>query len=1185
MKLISYFPRLRFLLLTLAFIQLSGEAYASHAQSADITYQCLGGNQYQISVSFYRDCSGINAPNSVDVNLFSASCNQNFYITLNQAPATGNEVTMVCSSVNTACSGGTYPGVEEYIYQGIVTLPAQCNDWVFSFSLCCRNNAINTINNPGDENIYVEAQLNNLDFPCNNSPTFSNPPVSYPCVGQTSCFNHGAYEPDGDSLYYSLLAPATGPGTTVTYVPGYSATQPLLSSPLVSFNSSTGDICVTPTNIEVTVLAVKVEEWRNGVLMGSVVRDIQLRTIACSNNLPEISGINGTNEYSITACAGSNLTFDIFSNDIDAGQNVTLTWNNSISGATFTTNAASHQTATFSWTPSASNISSIPYCFTVNVADDNCPLTGLQVYSFCITVTGFDVNMSSTDANCGASNGTATVLPTGGTSPYTYSWSPSGGNNAVAHGLSAGNYTVTVTDVNGCTAIGNTTVGSGAAPGNINTTGTNVSCFGGNDGTATVIANGGQQPYTYHWSNGDTTNQITDLPAGTYYVEVITNNGCITSDSILITQPQEPLTLNKTITNISCNGDDDGTATVVANGGTPNYTYLWGTTPTQNGSSATNLSSGSYLVTVTDANGCQVLDEVNISEPDPLTINLVEQNDVSCFGGSNGMLQVNTTGGVAPYSYSWNSGTYLGNTISSLTQGNYQVEVTDNNGCNQTATFSINEPSNLQASIINQTDISCYQANDGEIEASASGGTTPYSYLWSNGASSSQIGSLAENNYLLTVTDANGCKDTISTYVNEPEKLVITTTNESTICPGEDIDLQATSTGGVGIIQYYWNNGINNASQTVSPAQTTEYQVYGIDQNGCIGATVTTTVLVNDINLSSLTVAPDTAICVGENAVVAANFIPGKGTYTFQWNNGLGTNLGPFYVEPTQTETYIITVTDDCANTLVDSVNIQVNPLPTIELTPQTSIGCGEATFNLQNNATYVAQDQYSWNFGDNTFSTETTPEKTYTQSGMYTVTLIISSVHGCISLETTNLNAIVNPKAKANFSYTPDEEINTLNSKLYFVNNTTDANIYQWNFGDSTTSTEVEPVHSYENKGTYTVTLFANNSFGCSDTYVEEITVDPAYTFYIPNAFTPDNDGLNDVFTAVGEEIEEFEMQIFNRWGEKIYETTDLEYGWDGSAKGSSQVSEQGVYVYNIRLKDYTGQLHRFTGKVTLLK
>ena len=1183
MKTLSYFPRLRFLFIILAFIQNSGEAYATHAQSADITYQCLGGNQYQISVSFYRDCAGINAPNTVDVNLFSASCNQDFNITLNQN--SGSEVSLVCNSVNTSCTGGNYPGVEEYIYQQIVTLPAQCNDWVFSFALCCRNNAINTIDDPGNEDIYVEAHLNSLNAPCNSSPTFSNPPVSYPCVGQTSCFNHGAYDSDGDSLYYSMLAPATGPNTTVTYLPGYSATQPLNSNPLVSFNPNTGDICVTPTMQEVTVLAVRVEEWRNGVLIGSVIRDIQLRTIACNNNLPEISGINGTGQYTATACAGSNLSFNIVSNDLDAGQNVTLTWNGSIPGASFTTNGGQFETATFSWTPTVNNISSTPYCFTVNVADDNCPITGVQVYSFCITVTGFDINTTSTPANCGASNGSASVTPLGGTAPYTYQWLPNGGNNANANGLTAGNYTVNVTDINGCTATNMVTVGTGGVPGNISTVSTPVSCYGGNDGTATVTVNGGQQPYTYLWSNGGGANSISNLSAGTYYVQVTTNNGCITSDSIIVIQPQEPLSITSITSSVSCNGDNNGAAIGLANGGTAPYTYSWNTVPVQTTNTAMGLSAGNYLVTVIDAHGCQAVEEVNINEPNALTVQLLNQQEVSCYQGNDGSLGVNASGGTAPYTYSWNTGNYAGASINGLSAGSYSVAITDNNGCIANGIYQITEPDELQVSITNQTNISCFQFNDGAIETSTIGGTFPYQYIWDNEMTTPDLSDLEPGTYTLIVTDVNGCADTLSTTIVEPDAIITSIATSSIICPGETTTIEAITTGGTGTIQYIWSNGANGSSQLVSPTQDTEYQVYSTDNNGCEGATVSTTVLVNQINLSTLTVAPDTAVCNGEEAIINASFIPGPGTYTYSWNHGVGTDLGPHIINPNQSTNYTITVTDDCGNTLSETISVTVNPIPNVQLSPQTSIGCGEAVFNLQNNFTYVAQDQYNWNFGDNTFSTSTTPEKVYTQTGVYDVMLIVTSAKGCINVANTTLNAVVNPKANALFSFSPNEEINTLNAKLYFTNATTNADAYQWSFGDGTYSVDQDPMHQYEEKGTYTITLLANNSYGCSDTYEEEITVYPAYTFYIPNAFTPDGDGLNDIFTAVGEEIVAFEMQIFNRWGEKIHETLSLNDGWDGSAKNGSEVVEQGVYVYNIQLKDYTGQLHRFTGKVTLLK
>ncbi|MBI2279681.1 MAG: gliding motility-associated C-terminal domain-containing protein [Bacteroidetes bacterium] len=1418
MNRISILQRLKLLTVVLATLLTSGNLFATHAQSADITYQCLGGNQYQIQVSFYRDCAGVAAPNTVSVNLSSASCSQNFNATLNKIPGTGIDVTQVCNTINTQCNGGTYPGVQEYIYQSVVTLPAQCTDWVFSFSLCCRNNAINTINTPGSENIYVEAELNNLDFPCNSSPSFSNPPVSYPCIGQTSCFNHGAIDVDGDSLYYSLLPPATSATTTVTYVAGYSATQPLISSPLISFNPNTGDICMTPTLLEVTVLAVRVEEWRNGVFVGSVIRDIQLRTVLCNNTLPTVSGIDGTGQFSTTACVGSNLSFTIPSQDVDAGQTVTLTWNNAISGATFTSNNLQIPTATFSWTPTLTDVSTVPYCFTVQVKDNNCPLNGVQVYSFCITVSALNITTSSTTANCGASNGSATVSVLNGTAPYTYQWSPSGGNNATANGLLAGNYTVLVTDAAGCSASQTVTIGSGAAPGNVIISSTNVTCFSANNGTALANANGGQQPYTYLWSNGVTTDFIQNLAPGIYQVTVTTANGCVTIASVTITEPLLPLTAAISTTPVTCFGGNNGTATIVASGGTLPYQYSWNTTPIQTTSTANNLTANNYSVTVVDANGCSTVGEIMVTQPSALSLTLLNQQNVTCFGVNDGVLSVNVNGGTAPYQYNWNSGSLPNTaTINNLTSGNYNLIVVDANGCTQSVNYAITEPTLLNTVVSNQTDINCYGLTNGSITSITTGGTTPYTYLWSNGGTTPDINTLSvgtynllatdangctntlsvnitapsspltstisttpvncfgenngtatvlafggtppyqyswnttpiqttptannltANNYSVTitdangcltvgngivtqptslsltllnqqnvscfgvndggvsvnvnggtapyqyswnggslpntatvsnlspgnynlnlidangcsltasysisepivltnvistqqniscygltngtltttatggttpytyqwsngattstvnnlgigtyyswVTDANGCSSVTSTNITQPAVISTTVSNNVMICPNEQTTLQAFSTGGTGILTYQWSNGLSGQNAIVSPTSETTYQVYSIDENGCVGNTATTIVSVNDINLALLDVFGDDAICVGEIAEVYATFKPGLGTYTFAWDNGLGTSLIPIGVSPNTTTNYTITVTDDCGNTLSDGALIEVHPLPEVGLPPQTAMDCGEVNFNFQNNFGNPSGSTYNWNFGDNSFSTNQTSIKTYSQTGSYTVTLIVTTPFGCTDLATTTINAVVNPVARAGFDFTPDEELNANNATLYFTNYSTNTSVYKWNFGDGGTSTIAEPVHTYLDKGEYIITLITNNNFNCADTLSRVIKVDPAYNFYIPNAFTPDKDGLNEIFTAVGEEIKEFSMQIFNRWGEKIYETHDLAKGWDGKAKDGSEIAQQDVYVYDIRLRDFTGKLHTMQGKVTLIK
>src|SRR5437868_12580155 len=247
-----------------AFFCMAGQdVQASHSMGADLTYTCLGGNTYQVTITFYRDCIGIAAPTNPFVTISSASCGQSLGVTCYPRAGTGQEVTPACSSSVTTCNGGTFTGIQEWVYDGIVTLPQQCSDWVFGYSLCCRNAAITTIVTPGSSTFYIYATLNNLITPCNNYSTFSNKPVPFVCMGQQFCFNHGAYDADGDSLVYSLINPWDSPGLQVTYQFPFSATYPLSSSPAVTFNPTTGDICMTPTAMEVTVMAVLVEEYRN----------------------------------------------------------------------------------------------------------------------------------------------------------------------------------------------------------------------------------------------------------------------------------------------------------------------------------------------------------------------------------------------------------------------------------------------------------------------------------------------------------------------------------------------------------------------------------------------------------------------------------------------------------------------------------------------------------------------------------------------------------------------------------------------------------------------------------------------------------------------------------------------------------------------------------------------------------
>ena len=329
------------------------------------------------------------------LNYSSSSCGQSGSATLSQIGG-GQNIVPICPGYTTTCesAGASITGIQEYTYQTTISLPAQCPDWVLSVCECCRNGAtITTIF--GSPQLCIEATINNTSSvsPCNNSPTFSIPPVPFICNGMTYCYNNGATDVDGDSLVYSLVTPLTNnSGGTVTYTGGYSVNNP--AGGITMFDPITGNLCLTTTTSLVTVIAIKVSEYRNGVLIGSVIRDIQVNVINCSNNTPVLSGFGGSptivnsnpSSATYTFCADEvtpiNLTID--GSDPNSSNNLNMTWNQSIPGATFniTGNNTNSPVGTFSWIPSSSNASSIPYYFTVSVTDDACPINASYSYSY-----------------------------------------------------------------------------------------------------------------------------------------------------------------------------------------------------------------------------------------------------------------------------------------------------------------------------------------------------------------------------------------------------------------------------------------------------------------------------------------------------------------------------------------------------------------------------------------------------------------------------------------------------------------------------------------------------------------------------------------------------------------------------------------------------------------------------------
>ncbi|WP_242095162.1 HYR domain-containing protein [Aestuariivivens sediminicola] len=404
---------------------------------------------------------------------------------------------------------------------------------------------------------------------------------------------------------------------------------------------------------------------------------------------------------------------------------------------------------------------------------------------------GFDLEVSSplsviataTDISCyaGTNDGTASVDAFGGTPPYAYFWTTSDGSglDPTAQnqtGLSPGTYTVTVTDSNTyydpdleMTVSDPYTVTTSVVVGepdelSIDSIAPVVPpCFGGSNGYAQSNVSGGTPPYTYLWSDGQTTQTATNLSAGTYTITVTDANGCTDSDSVTITDP--PL-LTATASGIepNCYGGNDGTATATPSGGTPGYTYLWSNGQTSQ--TATGLTTGTYSVTVTDANNCTANVSVTIGQPTVLTASTSRTN-VQCYNAGDGTATINVSGGTAPYTYLWSNGQSTA-TATNLVPGTYNVVATDANGCQISRNVTITQPTDLTLST-EFNEPQCYNgANGGTAKIYPSGGTAPYTYLWSDGQTTQTAINLAVGTYTVTVTDANGCPETASIDVTQP---------------------------------------------------------------------------------------------------------------------------------------------------------------------------------------------------------------------------------------------------------------------------------------------------------------------------------------------------------------------------------------------------------------------------------
>lgn len=427
---------------------------------------------------------------------------------------------------------------------------------------------------------------------------------------------------------------------------------------------------------------------------------------------------------------------------------------------------------TYNWsngvsTATANNLTAGDYYVTVT---DNSGCNSVDTVTVGANVIAIAGSTTTTNASCGLSDGSATATASNGTSPYSYNWNPSGQTTQTATNLAAGIYNVTITDANGCEGTLSATVNNPNSPTAAISASTNVLCNGGTNGDATVSPAGGTSPYTYNWSSGGSTVTETGLGAGVYDVTVVDAASCVATASVTITEPNAlVVTIDASNTNdVSCNGGSDATAAVTTTGGTGAYSYAWSNSATT--AAITGVAAGNYVVTVTDANACETSENISVGEPSALNGSLTS-TDVTCNGGADGAATSTVSGGTAPYTYSWSNSEVSAN-ITGLAAGNYDLSVTDANGCIvTTSSVTVTEPSSISAGVT-ATDASTAGGTDGAIDLAPAGGTAPYNFVWSSGSLTEDLSGVGAGTYTVTITDANGCNHVASgTVLDGPSSI------------------------------------------------------------------------------------------------------------------------------------------------------------------------------------------------------------------------------------------------------------------------------------------------------------------------------------------------------------------------------------------------------------------------------
>ena len=709
-----------------------------------------------------------------------------------------------------------------------------------------------------------------------------------------------------------------------------------------------------------------------------------------TNTLPNLTILAGAYTFTVTDLNGCKASASALVNDI-AGPTVVITSTTAVKcfggndGAATSTITGGVGTYTIAWNnnPSTSQ----------NVTNFNAGLHNITVTdgAGCVGTASINITQPTalasainthTDVTCfGFTNGQALMQVTGGTTAYTYSWTPSAQTSSVMANVGAGTYTCNVKDANNCPTSQVVLISGPSASLTITSSVTDISCFGGNNGQISTNVQGGTPGYTYSWTPTQTNSGVVGgLSAGTYSLNLRDANNCPLTANFSILEPSV-LTSSYTSTPAKC-GALNGTATMTVGGGAPSYTLNWNAAA-QQGSTATNMGPGNYNCVITDSHGCIKTQTVVVANaPGPQNIS-VTSSTPTCFGLSNASVTVNYTSGTPGYTVTWSSPinppvqttSALSATAVNVGTGSYNVTVTDLYGC------SISSPVNVAAVFPTLLSVSapqtiCY-GQSAQISANGSGGRYPnaYTYIWTptafTGGGPITVSPMVTTNYNVNMTDMYGCTAAPQVVIVNVTPPLLITGKTYTICDGYGVDLvpNIISPGSSPTYTFTWSNGITDAG------------------------------------------VPNSTLTVIASATAATN-------------------------------NYTVNISDGCSTTPAPATfTVFVNQLPTVNFTGGTN-GCAPWPVTLTG-TTNATSSSFLWNSGTNTGTTSPTWSTTYNDSGKYSVSLTVTDlITRCFNTKPAKDYITVYPKPHAAFTPNP-QSTSILDPLISFTNTSQGAATY----------------------------------------------------------------------------------------------------------------------------------------------